>query len=78
MRVDEAADGLVEGVAGETVVRVELRRDSRCEAGDECVDLLLCRLVAGDGVGARKRGEVLAEAVAGDVAGQVLRRIEVG
>jgi hypothetical protein len=76
MRVDEAAVGLVEGVGGDAVVFVKLFADGGGEAGDETMDLGLRRLVAGDGIGARETGDPLAEGVARNIAGHILRWIE--
>ena len=78
MSVDEAAVGLVEGVGRDAVVFVELFADGGREPSNEPVDLGLSRLVSCDSVGASEAGEILAKAVARDVAGHVFGRVEEG
>src|SRR3984885_5973464 len=74
--IDEAAVGFVEGIGRDAIVAVELLANGGREGRDETLHLRLSWLVAGDGVGARKAGEPLAEGVAGNVPGHILRRIE--
>ena len=77
MGIDQAARGFVRSVCRERIVFVKLRRDGLGIAPHEVGDFLLRGVVTRRSVGARQARHILSERVAGNIAGHILRGVEV-
>src|ERR1700675_254315 len=79
MSIDKTATSLVEGVAGEAIVDVELSCgfDRLAKSAHQAVNFFLRGLRAGDGAGASETGEILAEGMAGDERVKIILSVEV-
>src|SRR5580700_635428 len=79
MSIDEAATSLVEGVAGQAIVDVELSCgfNRLAKGAHQAVNFFLRGLRTGDGAGASETGEILAEGMAGNEGMKIILFVEV-